>query len=76
MHGKNVSLSATKCVVAFHLSSTTTTMHTTFYIPTCGYLFVLLEPHNVIEKLKSRFVIIIDEMSMMTSTMVCTLNNL
>jgi len=76
MHRKNVSLLATTCVVALHLSLTTTTMHTTIYIPTYGYLFILFEPHNVVEKLKSTNVIIIDEMSMMIGTMLCTLNNL
>jgi hypothetical protein len=69
MHDKNMFLSTTIGVVAHCLSSTTTTMQTTFGIPTCGYLFVLLEPHNVIDKLKSRNVIIIDDMSIMTNNM-------
>jgi len=73
MHGKNVSLST--CVVGFHLNLIPTTMYNVIYIPTCGYLFILLELHNAIEKLKSTNVIIIDEMSMMTSTMLCTSNN-
>jgi hypothetical protein len=72
MHGKNVSLSATTCVVALQLSLTATILHTTIYIPTRGYLFILLEPRNVIKKLKSTNVSIIDEMSMMISTMLCT----
>lgn len=46
MHDKNMFLSTTIGVIAHCLSSTTTTMQTTFGIPTCGYLFVLLEPHN------------------------------
>jgi hypothetical protein len=69
MHDKNMLLSMTISVATHCLSSTTTTMHTAFGIPTRGYIFVLLEPHNVIDKLKSRNVIIIDEMSIMTNNM-------
>jgi hypothetical protein len=53
------------------LSASVFTTHTAFRIPTCEYLLVLLEPHNVKEKLKSTNVIVIDEMSMMTNNMLC-----
>jgi hypothetical protein len=69
MHDKNMLLSRTIGVVAHCSSSTTTTMHIAFGLPTRGYLFVLLEPDNVIDKFKSINVIIIDEMSIMTNNM-------
>jgi hypothetical protein len=71
MHGKNVLLLVTTCVATLFLSAFVITMHTAFCIPTCGYLLVFPEPHNVKKKLKSTNVIIIDEMLMMTNNMLC-----
>ncbi len=71
--GKNVLLSTTTGTVAFCLCSTTTTIHIAFCIPVQGYLSILLEPSNVIEKLKIANVIIINEMSMMTNNILCVM---
>ncbi len=66
--GKNVLLSTTMGTVAFCLCSTTTTIHIAFRIPLQGYLSILLEPSNVIEKLKIANVII-----MMTNNILCVM---
>ncbi len=73
VHGKNVLLSTITNVVALCLSTIIIIVYTAFHIPTHGYLSILPKPHNVIEKLKSTNVIIIDEMSMMTSNMLCAI---
>jgi len=54
-------------ITTFCLSSIATIVHIAFCIATHGYF----EPHNVIQKLESTNVIVIDEMSMMTSNMLC-----
>jgi hypothetical protein len=46
-------------------------VHTIFQIPTQGYLLILFETSVVIECLKNAHVIIIDKMSMMTTNMLC-----
>jgi len=48
-------------------------VHTQFKIHVCRYLFVLLQPSNILQTLKHANVIIIDEMSMMTSIMLCVI---
>ena len=55
------------------LNKTANIVHTTFHIPTCGYLSTLFEPSKVIDRLQDVDVIIIDEMLMMTSYMLCTM---
>jgi len=57
----------------FFLCSTVTTIHTTFHILVRGYLSIFLEFNNIIEKLKIANVIIIDEMSLMTSNILCAM---
>ncbi len=57
----------------FCLCSTMTTIIITFCIPMQGYLSIFLEPNNIIEKLKIANVIIINEMSMMTSNIFCVM---
>jgi hypothetical protein len=52
-------------------SKSASTIHTVFRIPTHGYLSVLPKLNPVLTKLKNAYVIIIDEMSMMTSNMLC-----
>jgi hypothetical protein len=37
----------------------------------CGNLYVLSQPSQILETLKHAHVIIVDEMSMMTSVMLC-----
>jgi hypothetical protein len=71
MHSRNVLLLVTIGITTFCLNSIATTMHTAFCIATHGYLFFPFELRNVIQKFKSTNVIIIDEMSMMTSNMLC-----
>jgi hypothetical protein len=47
------------------------TIHTMFQILTHGYFFLFLEPHTIITKLNNTIITIIDEISMMTSNMMC-----
>ncbi len=54
-----------------HLCSMITIVHTTFCILVHGYLSILLKLNNVMEKLKIANVIIINEMSMMISNILC-----
>ena len=70
-HNKKVVLSATTGAAALWLCKSVSTVHIVFRIPTHGYLFVLPEPSPILTKLKNADVIIIDEMSMMTSNMLC-----
>ncbi len=71
LFGKNVLLLAMIGVASLLLNSTTTTISTTFRIPTRRYLSILPEPSVIIECLKNTHVIIIDEMSMMPNNMLC-----
>ena len=71
-----VILSATTGAAALWLSKSASIVHAVFRIPTHGYLFVLHEPSPVLTKLKNANVIIIDEMSMMTSNMLCAVEQL
>jgi hypothetical protein len=59
--------------VTLQLSEHACTTHTQFRIPICGYPFTLLEHSNILQTLQNAHVIIIDEMSMMTSTMLCAI---
>jgi ATP-dependent exoDNAse (exonuclease V) alpha subunit len=70
-----VLLSATTGAAALRLSSNTSTTHTLFHIPSRGYLTPLPEPSTVLERLHSADVIVIDEMSMMISYMLCTVEH-
>jgi ATP-dependent exoDNAse (exonuclease V) alpha subunit len=69
--GKTVVLSRTTGAAALRLCKTANTIHTTFRIPIQGYLFCLPKPSKVLNKIKTSDVIIIDEMSMMTSYVLC-----
>jgi hypothetical protein len=71
--GKNVLLSTTTGTVAFCYAPQQLQIHIAFRIPVQGYLLILLEPHNVIKKLKIANLIIINEMSMMTSNILCVM---
>ena len=66
-------LSATTGAAALRLSSTVSTTHTLFRIPSRDYLSPL--PSNVLERLHSADVIVIDEMSMKTSYILCTVEH-
>ena len=70
-HNKKVIISATTGAAALRLCKTASTVHTMFRIPTHGYLSVLHEPSLILTTLKNADVIIIDEISMMTSNMLC-----
>ena len=70
-HNKKVTLSATTGAAVLRLSKSASTIHTVFRIPTHGYLSMLPKPSPVLTKLNNANVIIIDEMSMMTSNMLC-----
>jgi hypothetical protein len=59
--------------MARQLNKTANMVHTTFRIPTRGYLSCLPEPSKVLDKIKTSNVIIIDEMSMMTSDVLYTI---
>jgi ATP-dependent exoDNAse (exonuclease V) alpha subunit len=72
---KIVLLSATTGAAALRLSSNASTTHILFRIPSRGYLTPLPEPSTVLERLQSADVIVIDEMSMMTSYMLCTVEH-
>lgn len=58
---------------ALRLSMSTSTVHIVFRKPTHGYFSVLSEPNLVLTKLKNADVIIIDEMSLTTTNMLCTM---
>ncbi len=49
------------------------TIHTQFRIHVCGYLSVLPQPSNILQSLQFANVIIIDEILMMISTMLCAI---
>ena len=66
---------ATTGAAALRLTPTASTTHTLFRIPSRGYLSPLQEPSIVLERLQLANVIIIDEMSMMTSYMLCTVEH-
>ena len=72
---KLVLLSATTGAAALRLSSTASTTHTLFRIPSRGYLSPLPEPSTILERLHNANVIVIDEMSMITSYMLCTVEH-
>jgi hypothetical protein len=71
MQNKNVLLPSTIRVVALWLSQHGYTTHAQCTILTCGYLFVLSQPSQILETLKHAHVIIVDEMSIMISVMLC-----
>jgi hypothetical protein len=71
--GKNVILTTTIGAATLQLSQHACTIHTQFGIHVHGYLFVLPQPSNILQSLKYANVIIIDEMSVMTNTMVCAI---
>jgi hypothetical protein len=75
IQNKLVLLSATIGAAALRFSSNASTAHTLFRIPSRGYLSPLPEPSTVLERLHSADVIVIDEMSMMTSYMLCTVEH-
>jgi hypothetical protein len=77
-------LIATTKVATLQLSQDACTIHTQFKILICGFLFVffffffffvfvLPQPNDILQTLKYTHVIIIDEMSMMTSTILCAI---
>ena len=66
-----MTLSATTGAAALRLSKSAFTIHTVFHIPTHGCLSVLPKSSPVLTKLKNADIIIIDEMSMITSNMLC-----
>ena len=66
---------ATTGNAALRLCPTASTTHTLFCIPSRGYLFPLKEPSIVLERLQMADVIIINEISMMTSYMLCTVEH-
>jgi hypothetical protein len=73
MQGKNVLLIATIRIATIWLSQHACTTHIQFRILVHGYFFTLLKPSNILQTLKNVHVIIIDEMSMVTSTMLCAI---
>ena len=72
---KNVLMCATTGAATWRLCPTTSTAHTFFHIPSRGYLFPLQEPSIVLQRLLMEKIIIIDEISMMTSYMLCTVEH-
>jgi hypothetical protein len=71
MQNKNVWLTSTIRVLALWLSQHVYTTHAQCTILACGNLFVLSQPSQILETLKHAHVIIVDEMPMMTSVMLC-----
>ena len=71
----NVFMCATTGTVTLRLSLTASAAHTLFRISSWGYLSPLQEPSIVLEKLQISDVIVIDETSMMTSYMLCTVEH-
>jgi hypothetical protein len=71
MQNKNVLLSSTIRVLALWLSQHAYTIHAQCTILMCGNLSVLSQPSQILETLKHAHVVIVDEMSMMTSVMLC-----
>jgi hypothetical protein len=71
MQNRNLLLISTTRVVVLWLSQHAYTTHTQCRILVCGNLFVLSQPSQILETLKHAHVIIVDEMSMMTSVMLC-----
>jgi ATP-dependent exoDNAse (exonuclease V) alpha subunit len=66
---KKVILTVTTGCAASRLSSKTSTIHNTFHIQCKGYVRPLQESSVEFQILKEANIIIIDEMSMMTSTL-------
>jgi DNA replication protein DnaC len=73
LKGKTILLSGTTGATARRLSKTANTVHTTFRIPTRGYLSCLPKSNKILDKIKTSDVIIIDEMSMLTSYVLCVI---
>ncbi len=72
--GKNVLLTTTTIgTTTLWLSQHACTIYTQFRIHVCGYLSVLPQPSNILQSLKFANVIIIDEILMMISTMLCAI---
>jgi hypothetical protein len=69
MKNKNILLIATTSVTNLQLFQHAQTTHTQFRILVRNYLYVLLQPSEILETLECAHVIIIDEMSMMTNVM-------
>ena len=70
---KKVIISGTTESTTLRLSYITNTIHTTFHIPSHGYLSIYFESSKVINRLQDADVIIINEMSMITSYMLCVI---
>lgn len=71
IHNKIVILSTTTKAIPLRLSRLASTIHIVFCIPTHGYLFGVPKPSSILTKLKNGNIISIDEMSIMTSNMLC-----
>lgn len=70
--GKNVLLTTTG-TTTLRLSQYACTIYTQFRIHVHGYLSLLPQPSNILQSLKYENVIIIDEISMMSNTMLCAI---
>jgi hypothetical protein len=73
LQGKKVLLLATTRVATLQLSPHACTMHSMFKLPIRGYLTTVIEPSSTLEMLKQANLIVIDEMYMMTSIILCAI---
>ncbi len=73
LQGKNVLFLATTRVAALRLSPHACIVHSLFKIPIKGYLTTIIKPSSTLETLKQANLIVIDEMFMMTSIVLCTI---
>jgi hypothetical protein len=73
LQGKKVLLLATIGATTLPLSPHACTMHSMFKIPIRGYLITIIEQTSTLKMLKQAYLIVIDEMSMVTSIVLCAI---
>jgi hypothetical protein len=73
LQAKRVLLLATTGATTLPLSPHAHTMHSMFKIPIRGYLIIIIELISILKMLKQAYLIVIDEMSMMTSIVLCAI---
>ncbi len=60
-------------ITTFSIYFTMFSPHSMFKIPIKGYLTTIIEPNTTLETIKQVHLIVIDEMSMMTSIVLCVI---
>ncbi len=73
LQGEKVLLLIITRVANLQLSPHACTVNSMFKIPIRGYLIIIIEPSSTLETLKQPNLIVIDEMSMMASIVLCVI---